>query len=59
VIGSSDRTGESPQDDPVTPNDLASTIYTLLGIDPAHELVTPDGRPIRVNQGGRLIPQLI
>jgi hypothetical protein len=59
VIGSSDRTGESPQDDPVTPNDLAATIYTLLGIDPAHELVTPDGRPIRVNQGGRLITQLL
>ncbi len=36
VIGSSDATGESPADRPVTPADLAATVYTLLGIDPAH-----------------------
>jgi len=58
VIGSSDRTGESPQDDPVTPADLARTIYTLLGVNPDHELRTPDGRPVPVNQGGRVIAQL-
>lgn len=59
VIGASDRIGESPAEDPVTPSDLAASIYTLLGIDPAHEFVTADGRPIRVNQGGRLIRQLL
>lgn len=59
VIGASDRIGESPAEDPVTPGDLAASIYTLLGIDPAHEFVTADGRPIRVNQGGRLIRQLL
>ena len=48
VIGSSDSVGEGPQDRPVTPSDLAATIYTLLGIDPKLELHTPDGRPIRV-----------
>lgn len=58
VIGASDRIGESPTDDPVTPSDLAASIYTLLGIDPAHEFLTADGRPVRVNQGGRLIRQL-
>lgn len=55
VVGSSDRHGESPQDNPVTPNDLARTLYTLLGVDPDRELLTPDGRPIRVNQGGKVI----
>jgi hypothetical protein len=59
VIGSSDRVGESPRDEPVTPADLARTIYTLLGIDPSHELLTPDGRPVQVNQGGRVIAKLI
>lgn len=59
VIGSSDRVGESPQDNPITPNDLACTIYTLLGIDPDLELHTPDGRPIRVNQGGKLIREIV
>jgi hypothetical protein len=59
VIGSSDRVGESPKDDPVTPVDLACTIYTLLGIDPTYELQTSDGRPVPVNQGGKVIKQLL
>ena len=59
VIGSSDRVGESPRDEPVTPADLAFTIYTLLGIDPKHELHTSDGRPVQVNQGGSMISKLV
>ena len=59
VIGASDRVGESPHDNPVTPNDLARTIYTLLGVNPDHELHTPDGRPVPVNQGGKVIPQIV
>ena len=59
VLGASDRIGESPSDRPVTPADLAHTIYSLLGVNPAHELSTPDGRPVRVNQGGQLIKELI
>ena len=48
MIGSSDSVGEGPKDRPVTPGDLAATIYTLLGIDPRRELHTSDGRPVRV-----------
>lgn len=59
VIGASDRVGESPKDDPVTPVDLACTIYTLLGIDPHHELRTADGRPVPINQGGAVISKLL
>lgn len=59
VLGSSDANGEGPADRPVTPADLAFSIYTLLGIDPAHELRTADGRPVRVNQGGGLISEII
>ena len=59
VVGSSDRVGESPRDRPVTPNDLARTIYTLLGVDPDHQLVTSDGRPVPINQGGQVISELI
>ena len=59
VIGSSDRIGESPHERPVTPADLANTIYRILGIDPDSELITPDGRPIRVNQGGHFIAGLM
>jgi hypothetical protein len=48
AIGASDATGESPADRPVTPSDLVCTIYTLLGLDPASELQTDTGRPIRL-----------
>lgn len=58
VIGASDRVGESPKDDPITPSDLAFTIYQLLGIDPKALLVTPDGRPVAINQTGTAIKQL-
>jgi uncharacterized protein (DUF1501 family) len=59
VIGSSDRVGESPKDDAVTPNDLAFSIYTLLGVDPNSEIYTSDGRPVQINQGGKLLPNLV
>lgn len=49
VIGGSDSVGESPRDRPVTPSDLAATIYTLLGINPKREFHTDDGRPVRVS----------
>src|SRR6056297_1692790 len=60
IIGSSDSQGELPKDKPVTPADLAATIYTLLGIDPATELRTDDGRPVRVApDGARVVSELI
>jgi len=59
VHGSSDRTGESPRDNPVTPADLACTIYKLLGISADTLLTTPDGRPIAVNQHGKVITDLL
>jgi len=48
VLGSSDAVGESPRTRPVTPSDLAATIYTLLGIDPRREFKTDDGRPVSI-----------
>ncbi len=59
VIGRSDSLGESPADRPVTPADLASTIFTILGIDPQREFTTADGRPVRVNSGGEPIGELL
>ena len=60
IIGSSDSLGEFPKDRPVTPSDLSATIYTLLGIDPALELHTSDGRPVRVApDGAKIVPELI
>ncbi len=59
VLGRSDPVGESPADRPVTPADLARTIYLLLGVDPEHEFVTSDGRPVMVNRDGRAIAELL
>jgi hypothetical protein len=59
IVGASDERGESPAERPVTPADLAATIYTQLGIDPATELRTADGRPVRVAAGGEAIGELL
>jgi hypothetical protein len=59
VIGASDSVGEGPKDRPVTPADLAATIYTLLGIDPAHTLYTPDSRPVHVNRDGKALAEIV
>lgn len=51
VYGASDRWGAYPSRDPVSPDDLGATILHALGVDPAHELHDPIGRPLRVNTG--------
>ena len=45
VVGSSDKTGSYPSELPVGPADVAATVYTALGIDPATELIDGLGRP--------------
>lgn len=59
VVGRSDAHGERPADHPVSPADLAHTIYQALGIDPAQELHTADGRPVQINRDGALIKELL
>jgi hypothetical protein len=46
VVGSSDETGAAPKDRPVTPAQIAATIYHGLGIDLGVELPGAQGRPI-------------
>jgi uncharacterized protein (DUF1501 family) len=44
VIGSSDRLGAEPRDLPVTPGQVAATLYRVLGVDLDAKLPGPDGR---------------
>lgn len=44
VIGASDKIGAEPHDRPVTPAEVAATIYRGLGIDPQTLLPSPDQR---------------
>lgn len=55
VIGATDAHGESPKEQPVRPEDLAVTWLSLLGVDPRKEYQTPDGRPMRLVDGGSVI----
>jgi hypothetical protein len=51
VHGASDRWAAYPARDPVTPADIAATIYHALGVDPVLELRDPLGRPLRLCLG--------
>ena len=58
VIGRTDARGELPAENPVSPEDLARTLYTLLGVNPDQTFETSDGRPIQLVHGGRVIREL-
>jgi len=51
VYGASDRMGAFPARDPVTPGDLAATIFWRFGINPAAEIHDHLGRPHRLAAG--------
>lgn len=46
TYGASDANGMYPDRDPVRPEDLAATMYTLMGIDPATEVRDRGNRPL-------------
>jgi hypothetical protein len=58
VYGASDKDAAYPIDKPVTPEDLAATIYTALGINPHLQLPDAQGRPVSVVDGGRVLEEL-
>ena len=51
IYGASDKTGAYPASDPVTPADLAATIYWRFGLDPKTEMHDQTGRPYRLAEG--------
>ena len=57
--GASDSTAAEPEDNPVSPEDLATTMYHLLGIVADKELMAPGGRPIEIVDGGELIKPIL
>jgi uncharacterized protein (DUF1501 family) len=59
AVGSSDARAEKPADNPRGPEDLAATIYRQLGINGDEEFITPEGRPIKIVNQGRVIHELV
>jgi hypothetical protein len=51
ILGKTDDEGGRPVDDEYFTEDIAATIYTKLGIPLDLITTTPDGRPIRLNEG--------
>ncbi len=59
VVGSTNWKGEHPQDRPLTPNDLWSTVYRHLGIDQDHSFPDHSGRPMPILPFGQPIEELL
>jgi hypothetical protein len=51
VYGASDRIGAYPAADPVTPGDLAATLFWRFGLDPKTEIKDLTGRPYQLADG--------
>jgi hypothetical protein len=51
TYGASDRIGARPYESPVTPGDIAATMFSALGIDPASHYTDPTGRPLAIATG--------
>jgi hypothetical protein len=58
VIGATDKEGAYVTRRPVSPADVAWTIYHTLGIDPTRHLHTPDGRPVEILDRGDTVHEL-
>ncbi len=59
ALGRTDGNAEYPIDRPVSPADLAATMFTLLGIDPQKSEHTNDGRSIKLVADGEAVRELI
>ncbi len=59
VVGATNKLGEFVIDNPVTPADLAATIYTALGVPLNTWFKTADGRPIELCPEGKPVKQLV
>ena len=55
TYGQSDKDGAYPTSDPVSPADLAATIYETLGISPDLRIPDAQGRPVPLVEEGRAL----
>jgi hypothetical protein len=60
VIGRSSPRGETVVDRPISPQDVAATVYHHLGIDGAHVAFTDhQNRPLHLIENGQPIRELL
>lgn len=59
VLGRTDRNGIAPIERPVSPAELAATLFQQLGINPNSRFQSPDGRPISLVDHAAPIAEII
>lgn len=59
IYGASDATASEPETNPVSPEDLACTMYNQLGIVADSELMAPGDRPVEIIDNGNIIKEII
>jgi uncharacterized protein (DUF1501 family) len=59
VVGSTNKLGTHPHDNPLTPNDLWASVYKHLGIDPDTHLYDQQQRPVPILPFGAPIRELL
>ena len=59
IYGKSDSTATEPEEDALTVEDLAMTVYKQIGIDGTKKLMSPGDRPIDLVRNGQVRKELI
>ena len=59
IYGTSNAIASEPEFDPVSPEDLATTMYHQMGIVADKELMAPGDRPIEIVDGGKVIKDIV
>jgi uncharacterized protein (DUF1501 family) len=59
IHGASNAMATEPDYDPIGPEDLATTVYHLMGIVADKELMAPGNRPIEIVDNGKVVKELL
>jgi uncharacterized protein (DUF1501 family) len=59
VYGASDATGSDVEENPLTVENLAATMYNQMGIDPNKALMADGGRPVSIVKDGHVVSDLL
>ena len=59
MYGSSDATASEPENDPLTVENMAATVFKQLGINPEKKLMAPGNRPIDIVRNGQAVAELL
>jgi hypothetical protein len=59
IYGASDATASEVGNNPLTVEDLATTVYNQIGIEPDKKLMSAGGRPVPIVDGGKVVDALL